>query len=213
MNPQRAEYDELQGHTRAAVSADERAFSPAPASPSPNAHTPPPPLHQAPANEALAFGCLVVGRDVNIAGTLSVPGGVQVEGRIDGKVEATEIFVLPGGMLVGEVSCAHAIISGTFKGQLHCTEQLSIMRNAQVEGELHYFKDICVEAGATLNCTVRFREDPAPIHSITPNLDKIAPLVRSTTTFLAANERALVRDVVSMPSSLMTRLFGSSKTN
>jgi len=171
------------------------------------------PIEQAPANEEFAFGCLFIGRDVNLTGTVSVPGTLRVEGRVDGKVEAAEIIVLPGGILVGEASCTRALLGGTLKGQIHCTEQLNILSTAQVEGEINYYKDIRVDAGATLNCVVTFSEAPAPMHGIAPSLDKIAPLVQSTTTFLAASERELVRDVVPMPASLMTRLFGSHKTH
>lgn len=170
-------------------------------------------MQQTSANEEFAFGCLLIGRDVNLTGTVSVPGTLRLEGRIDGKVEAAELIVLPGGVLVGDASCARALVGGALKGQIHCTEQLNILSNAQVDGEIHYYKDIRVETGATLNCVVSFSEAPAPLHGIAPSLDKITPLVQSTTTFLAASERELVRDVVPMPASLMTRLFGSHKTH
>lgn len=75
---------------------------------------------QAPANEPLAFGCLVVARDAHVTGVLAVPGSLRVEGRIDGEIDAAEVIVLPGGSIVGELRCGSANIQGTVRGVLRC---------------------------------------------------------------------------------------------
>lgn len=167
------------------------------------------PPRQAPANEALAFGCLVVGRDVKVAASVTVPGSVRVEGRIDGRVEAAEIIVLPGGMLVGEAYCVQAVVHGTLRGEIHCAEQLTVLADANIEGEVNYAKDLLVEAGAILNCTVSYRDEPTPIRNIIPALDEIAHTANGSAQF--SGERELARDAVPLPASFMKRLLGSSK--
>lgn len=167
----------------------------------------PAPSPPTPANEALAYGCLVVGKDVHVAGSLTVPGSVRVEGRIDGKIDAGEVVVLAGGTIIGEIYCAQATLHGTVRGEIHCTERLTITANAVVEGELHYYRDIAVASGAhSLNCTLTFREDPAPLHNMAPALDKLAPVD-------GTGERDLARELLPSQSSLMSRLFGSGKTH
>lgn len=174
------------------------------------------------ANEALAFGCLVVGRDAHFAGTLDVPGVLHVEGRVDATIKATEIKVLPGGTLVGEASCVEAQVHGTLKGGISCSERLAVLAGAIVEGDIHYFRDLCVESGAKLNCTLNFHPDPAPIQPAplqpaAPILDSLADIRhRSPPGFpedWREDKRELAREIAPLPASLMSRLFGSNKDN
>ena len=147
-----------------------------------------------PANEPLAYGCLVVGRDAHVSGALSVPGTLRVEGRIDGDIEAAEIIVLSGGLVIGNVASDVGTIHGTLSGTLRCSEQLVILANAVVEGDLDYHKDIRVEPGAQLNCTVRYRSDPAPIQMV-----RTAEREGERRTEEHRQQRA----------SLLTRIFGT----
>lgn len=151
-----------------------------------------------PANEPLAYGCLVVGRDTHVTGSLSVPGTLRVEGRIDGEIEAGEIIVLSGGTIVGNVACDVGTIHGTLSGTLRCREQLVVMADATLEGDLVYHKDLRAEAGARLNCTLSYRSDPAP-----------APIHRVVT--LEREEVRHAEEHTSQRASLMTRLFGAEK--
>jgi len=220
MQAKRAEFG-LESDARAGVAVEPRDESSAqaaasigtlygadrPAKPAPTA----PP--QSPANEALAFGCLVVGKDVHVAGSITVPGIVRVEGRIDGKIDASEVVVLASGTIIGEIYCALATLHGTVRGEIHCTERLSITANAAVEGELHYYRDIAVASGAhSLNCALTFREDPAPLHNMAPTLDKLAPIFDKNPPVDGKDERDLARELLPSQNSLMSRLFGSSKT-
>lgn len=149
-----------------------------------------------PANEPLAYGCLVVGRDTHVNGVLSVPGTLRVEGRIDGEIEATEVVVLSGGVIIGNVTCEAGRIHGTLSGTLRCSEDLVILPNAVVEGEIDYRKDLRVEPGAQLNCTVRYRSDMTP-------LPRMAPADRE-------DERR-TEDYRQQRASLLTRIFGAEK--
>lgn len=151
-----------------------------------------------PANEPLTFGCLVVGRDAHFNGSVSVPGMLRVEGRIDGEIEAHELTVLPGGTIVGNVTCNVAIIHGTFSGTLDCAEQVVLVETALMEGELTYHKDIQAKPGARLNCTVTYCSEPLPIH-------RIAPTEREEYRPPTADKEQHQR------TSLMTRMFGTPR--
>lgn len=154
---------------------------------------------QPPSNEPLAFGCLVVGRDVHVTGALSVPGSLRVEGRIDGEVEANELVILSGGTIVGDVVCDLAILHGTLSGTLQCAERLTVLSMATVEGEIVYHKELRVDSGAHLNCAVKFRSEPLPIHRAQPTeREAHRPLAAQIP---AEHQRA----------SLMSRVFGASR--
>lgn len=217
MKATRAHYnDELQGQTkaRAAEQADERPHSFVPA-PSPlhddMQPTQGPPPHYAPANEALAFGCVVIGRDTQVSGALQVPGTLRVEGRMAGRVEADEVIILSGGTISGEITCGHAAIFGTFRGEIDCTEELVVMRDAVVEGDLRYYKLVRIETGARLNCTLNYCEEPAPIHNMAPAIDRITPNLDNLPPGLEMEGDESAKGGVSSPTTLMSRLFGSSK--
>lgn len=151
-----------------------------------------------PANEPLAYGCLVVGRDTHVTGSLSVPGTLRVEGRVDGEIEAAEIIVLSGGTVVGNVSCEMGTIHGTLSGTLWCSDKLVIRAGATLEGDLTYHKDFRAEAGALLNCNLLYRNEPAP-----------APIHRAVT--FDREEIRYVEEHTQQRTSLMTRLFGTEK--
>lgn len=154
---------------------------------------------QAPANEPLAFGCLVVGRDAHVTGVLAIPGILRVEGRVDGEIDAAEVIVLPGGIIVGELRCDSANIQGTVRGVLRCIERLNIEAQALVEGDVFYHKSLCVEAGATLNCSVSYQDDSAqrPRTRLPIEPSKLTPPDEGHS------------DKV----SLMSRMFGSTKVS
>jgi cytoskeletal protein CcmA (bactofilin family) len=154
---------------------------------------------QAPANEPLAFGCLVVGRDAHVTGVLAVPGTLRVEGRIDGEIDAAEVIVLAGGSIVGELRCDSANIQGTVRGVLRCIEHLDIKGRALVEGDVFYHKGLCVEAGATLNCSMTYQDDSTQVPRTRLPIEPSRP---------APHDEGHSDKV-----SLMSRMFGSTKVS
>lgn len=219
MKARRANYDEElpgQSQARAGLPAEERPFgfvTPTATIPAESQSQPPPPPQYVPANEALAFGCVVIGRDTQVVGTLYVPGTIRVEGRMSGKVEAAEVIILRGGTISGEITCGQAIIQGTFKGDVDCTEQLSIMGGAVVEGDLRYYRLVRVEAGARLNCSLKYCEEPAPMHNMAPALDRITPNFDNPPPGLEKDDHELAKEVLPLPTTLMSRIFGAGRQN
>ncbi|ENO82276.1 hypothetical protein B447_04462 [Thauera sp. 27] len=217
MKARRANYDdELHGQAKARstepIEERTQSFAPSATPLRDDAQIPQgPPSQYAPANEALAFGCVVVGRDTQVSGTLQVPGTLRVEGRMAGRVEADEVIILSGGTISGEITCGHAVIFGTFRGDLDCTEELVVMRDAVVEGDLRYYKLVRAETGARLNCTLNYCEEPAPIHNMAPAMDRITPNFDNLPPGLEKEDHELAKEVLPLPTTLMSRLFGSSK--
>lgn len=157
------------------------------------------PAQPVPANEPLAFGCLVVGRDAHLTGVLTVPGMLRVEGRVDGEIDAAEVIVLPGGTIVGELRCDSASIRGTVRGVLRCIERLNIEAQALVEGDVFYHKSLCVEAGATLNCSASYQDDSAQLPRTRLPIEPSKP----TPPDEGNSDKV----------SLMSRMFGSTKVS
>jgi cytoskeletal protein CcmA (bactofilin family) len=96
----------------------------------------------------------LIGPKVVIRGDVTFSGGLYVEGRIEGKVEAeagqpATLIVAEQGALVGEVHAPKVVVNGALQGDVHSTERVELAPKARVVGNV-YYKVVEMSAGATL---------------------------------------------------------------
>ena len=98
-----------------------------------------------------------------IQGNISFTGGLHVDGRIDGAVQAegsdATLTLSENGSVNGEVHVPNAVINGRVVGDLHIANRLELANAARVDGNIHY----CVlemNAGAQINGKMIFRSEP-----------------------------------------------------
>ncbi len=98
-----------------------------------------------------------------IKGNVSFTGGLHVDGRIEGAVQAEDkdatLTLSENGSVHGEVHVPNAVINGRVVGDLHIANRLELANAARVEGNIHY----CVlemNAGAQINGKMIFRNEP-----------------------------------------------------
>jgi cytoskeletal protein CcmA (bactofilin family) len=96
----------------------------------------------------------LIGPKVVIRGDVTFTGGLYVEGRIEGKVQAEAgqpamLIVAESGNVIGEVHAPTVIINGNLQGDVHSTERVELASKARVLGNVHY-KTVEMSAGATL---------------------------------------------------------------
>jgi len=96
----------------------------------------------------------LVGPQVTLRGDLEFSGGLYVEGRIIGRVTATEgeraVLVLgENGSIEGEVRAPVVMIDGRLDGDVHATERVELAAKARVTGNVHY-RTVEMHAGAQL---------------------------------------------------------------
>ncbi len=98
-----------------------------------------------------------------IRGNVSFTGGLHVDGRIEGEVQAegsdATLTLSENGSVHGEVHVPNAVINGKVVGDLHIANRLELANAARVEGNIHY----CVlemNAGAQINGKMIFRSEP-----------------------------------------------------
>lgn len=99
--------------------------------------------------------CLIVGQGVVITGGIKAAGTVQVEGTVDGTLEADELLVGPMGQINGTVTTRVAEVRGRITESLYASERVAVMSTGRVEGRLSY-KSIAVEHGGVVEGTVVF---------------------------------------------------------
>lgn len=96
----------------------------------------------------------LIGAKVVIRGDVQFSGGLYVEGRIIGKVQADEgesavLILAESGSIEGEVRVPVVMINGQLNGDVHASERVELASKARVLGNVHY-KVVEMNAGAQL---------------------------------------------------------------
>lgn len=97
----------------------------------------------------------LIGPRVVIRGDVSFSGGLYVEGKILGKVQAEDgadavITIAENGLIEGEVRAPVVVVSGQLNGEVYAAQRVELMANARVQGDIHY-KVVEMAAGAMIS--------------------------------------------------------------
>jgi cytoskeletal protein CcmA (bactofilin family) len=119
----------------------------------------------------------LIGPQVTIRGDLEFSGGLYVEGRIIGRVTATEgeravLMLAEQGSIEGEISAPVVMIDGRLEGDVHATERVELAAKARVTGNVHY-RVVEMHAGAQLTGRL-VHADAAPAMHEAPTLVAVA---------------------------------------
>lgn len=91
-----------------------------------------------------------------IKGDVSSNGDIRIDGQVEGTIITKgKLVVGPTGIVIGEVSCTNADISGSVNAKITVSELLSLKSTAKLNGDISTNK-IAIEPGAnyTGNCTM-----------------------------------------------------------
>lgn len=93
---------------------------------------------------------LIVGRDIELTGSIAACDTLVVEGRVESDVTgANTIEVATTGTFQGSAEVEHAEIAGTFEGTLTVKKKLSLTRSGRITGTVRY-ATLEVEAGGQI---------------------------------------------------------------
>jgi cytoskeletal protein CcmA (bactofilin family) len=120
----------------------------------------------------------LIGPQVVIRGDFHFAGGLYVEGRIIGKViasngEAAQVTIAETGVIEGEVRAPSVVINGQMVGDAH-GEHVEMHPKARVHGNVHY-QVIEMIAGSTLTGRLIHAETVAVTTHDTANVTPITP--------------------------------------
>ena len=113
----------------------------------------------------------VIAQGTRIKGDLSFQGNLDVSGIITGNISAndekSQLRILPGGCIKGEVKVPFMLINGTVEGDIYAAKHLEFSSDAKVNGNIHYSL-IEIEKGAQVFGNF-YQNDK------TPSLDEALP--------------------------------------
>ena len=85
----------------------------------------------------------LVGAESVLRGDLTFSGGLHVEGRIVGNVQAEEgsdamLTLSEQGVVEGEVRVPTMVLNGTVNGDVHARDRIELASRARVHGDVYY---------------------------------------------------------------------------
>lgn len=113
----------------------------------------------------------LIGPQVIIRGDVEFAGGLYVEGRVIGKLVASEgskaaLTVAENGSIEGQIVASTVVISGRMDGDVHASDKVELTATARVHGNVHY-QVVEMAAGAQLTGslihTAAAEAEPAPV--------------------------------------------------
>jgi len=103
-------------------------------------------------------GFMIIGEGVVITGNVELPGKLVVNGKIEGLVNAKEIFVGTAGEINGKIYATEADIKGRVSDFISVTDKLILRSSAKITGNIEY-RNIEIEQGAVVDAVLSQRAD------------------------------------------------------
>ncbi|MFM2422766.1 MAG: hypothetical protein RL291_1296 [Pseudomonadota bacterium] len=116
----------------------------------------PPPLAARPMGTAASAS--VIGPDLAITGNLQSKGEIQIEGQVQGDLQASRIVVGPGARITGGIVADDVIVQGTVMGSIR-GNRVTLQSSSKVEGDI-FHQSLAIEQGAFFEGKSRRSENP-----------------------------------------------------
>lgn len=110
-------------------------------------------------------GFIIIGEGVVITGNLELPGKLVVNGKIDGVINAREVYVGAEGEITGKIFAAEADIKGRVSDFISVTDKLILRSTAKITGNIEY-KVIEIEHGAEVDAVLSQKADAPKLQRV-----------------------------------------------
>ena len=95
----------------------------------------------------------VLANSINLKGSISCKGELQIEGRINGNITGEKVVLGSDSNMEGTLNADEVIIIGKFKGKIK-GKSIRLDSGSSVDAEIHY-EILAIEDGSTVNGTIR----------------------------------------------------------
>lgn len=100
----------------------------------------------------------IIGEDLVVNGTLSSPGDIQVDGRIEGSVQCASLVVGDKAVIHGDVFAQNIAVRGRIEGNVR-GNMVQLSTSCHIEGDI-YQRALAVEPGAHFDGNCRHTQNP-----------------------------------------------------
>jgi cytoskeletal protein CcmA (bactofilin family) len=134
--------------------------------PARSSSTLPPPLNGARPAAAAAPGMRassadassVIGTDLTVLGNLQSKGEIQVEGTVQGDIQAGRVIVGQSARITGGIVADDVVVQGTVMGSIR-GNRVTLQSTSKVEGDV-FHQSLAIEQGAFFEGKSRRSDDP-----------------------------------------------------
>lgn len=109
----------------------------------------------------------LISTDLTISGNLRSDGDLQVDGVVDGDINARSLTVGEESRIKGELDCQSVTVRGQVDGTIRAGA-VTLTRTARVKGDIIHDASLSIEAGAHFEGQVRRSEKDSSAHSAKP---------------------------------------------
>lgn len=103
----------------------------------------------------------VIGADLTITGNLESKGEVQIEGDLQGDVNAAKIVIGERARITGSLTAEEIVIRGSVQGSIR-GNAVTFQSTSHVEGDV-FHKSLAIEQGAYFEGKSRRSDDPMSV--------------------------------------------------
>ena len=114
----------------------------------------------------------LIGVGTHIDGNINFSGGLRVDGRVTGNINAlgdkpSTLVLSDQAVIEGKIVVSHAVINGTVIGAIHASEYMELQPKAKVSGDVHY-KAMEIQLGASVDGMLHHLDDVQPDNKVVP---------------------------------------------
>lgn len=114
----------------------------------------------------------LIGVGTHIDGNINFSGGLRVDGRVTGNINAlgdkpSTLVLSDQAVIEGKIVVSHAVINGTVIGAIHASEYMELQPKAKVSGDVHY-KAMEIQLGASVDGMLHHLHDVQPDNKVVP---------------------------------------------
>lgn len=96
----------------------------------------------------------IIGEGTTLTGDIKVEGSIRVDGDYEGKIDATDTFIVgETGKVEGDATVANAVIGGRMYGNVFASGKIELQRGSQLLGDIKT-RGLVIEDGVVFqgNC-------------------------------------------------------------
>lgn len=104
--------------------------------------------------------CSVIGQDLIVSGNIACKSDLMIEGRVEGNVACTSLFVGKTGRIMGDITSEDVLLEGSVQGMIH-SRSVELKDGCSLEGDISSHT-LAIDHGATFTGSVKPTSNPEP---------------------------------------------------
>jgi len=97
----------------------------------------------------------IINRNCKIEGILHFKGHLIIEGIIEGTLLAETVFTEKDSRVIAKINATFLTIAGFWDGDIEVTDTLTLLKSADVRGQIRCRK-LIIDEGGSINGSVKF---------------------------------------------------------